>query len=82
MESKGRNIHTIIEKLRTHYLLFINNEFIKYYLLDMKIPKSDWVEIEDLVASNKYYKTRGYDFNKLYEQTLTFFSFLIKLKKK
>ena len=77
---KDKNIRDIIDRLRHHYELFTNNQFIKYYLHDFNIQKHDWLDIEDLIGSNKYYEAEGYDLDKLYNQILTFSSFLLKIK--
>ena len=78
---KDKGIHDLIEKLKSQYQLFIHNQFINYYLIDSDIPKNDWLDVEDLIESNKYYEAEGYDLKKLYEQILTFSSFLTKIKK-
>ena len=78
---KDKGIHDLIEKLKNQYQLFIHNQFINYYLIDSDIPKNDWLDVEDLIESNKYYEAEGYDLKKLYEQILTFSSFLTKIKK-
>jgi len=77
---KDKNIRDIIDRLRHHYELFTNNQFIKYYLHDFNIQKHDWIDIEDLIDFNKYYEAEGYDLNELYDQILTFSSFLLKIK--
>ena len=81
MKFKDKNIHDLIEKLKDRYQLFVHNQFINYYLLDSDIPKNDWLDIEDLIGSNKYYEAEGHDLNKLYDQILSFSSFLTKNKK-
>ncbi len=78
---RDKNIHDIIEKLSNHYNIFTNNEFMKYYLLDSKIQKNVWIDIEDLIYSNKNYEAVGYDLEKLYEQIWSFTSFLLIIKK-
>ena len=80
MKFKDKNIHDLIEKLKDQYQLFVHNQFINYYLLDSDIPKNDWLDIEDLIGSNKYYEAEGHDLNKLYDQILSFSSFLTKIK--
>ena len=80
MKFKDKKIQDIIDRLKIHYKLFINNQFIKYYLYDSNIPKNDWLDIEDLIDANKYYDAEGYDLRKLYDQLLTFSSFLLKIK--
>jgi hypothetical protein len=80
MKFKDKKIQDIIDRLKIHYQLFINNQFIKYYLYDSNIPKNDWLDIEDLIDANKYYDAEGYDLRKLYDQLLTFSSFLLKIK--
>jgi len=80
MKFKDKNIRDIIDRLRIHYQLFISNQFIKYYLYDFNIQKHDWLDIEDLISTNKYYEAEGYDLRKLYDQLLTFSSFLLKIK--
>jgi hypothetical protein len=81
MRFKDKNIHDIIGKLKNQYQLFIHNQFINYYLLNSDIPTNDWLDIEGLINANKYYEAEGYDFNKLYDQILTFTAFLTKIKK-
>jgi len=81
MKFKDKNICNIIGKLRNQYQVLITNQFINYYLLNSDIPKNDWIDIEGLINANKYYEAEGYDFNKLYDQILTFTAFLTKIKK-
>jgi len=81
MNFKDKIIYDIIEKLKNQYQLFISNQFISYYLNESNIPKNDWIDIEDLTNSNKYFEAEGYELEKLYEQTLTFTTFLVKIKK-
>lgn len=80
MKFKDKSIHDLIEKLKDQYQLFVHNQFINYYLLDSDIPKNDWLDVEDLIESNKYYEAEGHDLNKLYDQILSFSSFLTKIK--
>ncbi len=80
MKFKDKNIYSKIDTLKNQYQIFIHNQFINYYLLDSNIPKNDWLDIEDLINSNKYYEAEGYDLNKLYEQIFTFSSFLKRIK--
>jgi len=79
MKFKDKNIYSKIDKLKNQYQIFIHNQFINYYLLDSNIPKNDWLDIEDLINSNKYYEAEGYDLDKLYEQIFTFSSFLKRI---
>lgn len=81
MNFKDKIIYDLIEKLKNQYQLFISNQFISYYLNESNIPKNDWIDIEDLINSNKYFEAEGYELEKLYEQTLTFTTFLVKIKK-
>lgn len=81
MNFKDKIIYDLIEKLKNQYQLFISNQFISYYLNESNIPKNDWIDIEDLTNSNKYFEAEGYELEKLYEQTLTFTTFLLKIKK-
>ncbi len=81
MNFKDKIIYDIIEKLKNQYQLFISNQFISYYLNESNIPKNDWIDFEDLVNSNKYFEAEGYELEKLYEQILTFTTFLVKIKK-
>ncbi len=81
MKFKDKSIHDLIEKLKNQYLPFVHNQFINYYLVDSNIPKNDWLDIEDLIDSNKYVEAEGYDLNKLYDQILSFSSFITKIKK-
>jgi len=80
MKFKDKKIRDIIDRLKIHYQLFISNQFIKYYLYDSNIPQNDWLDIEDLISANEYYEAEGYDLRKLYDQILTFSSFLLKIK--
>ncbi len=80
MKFKDKSIYDLIEKLKDQYQLFVHNQFINYYLLDSDIPKNDWLDIEDLIGSNKNYEAEGHDLNKLYDQILSFSSFLKKIK--
>jgi hypothetical protein len=81
MNFKDKAIHDIIEKLKGQYQLFTGNQFINYYLNESNIPKNDWIDIEDLIHSNRYFEAEGYDLEKLYEQVHTFSSFLAKIRK-
>lgn len=81
MNFKDKIIHDIIEKLKNQYQLFTGNQFINYYLNESNIPKNDWMDIEDLMNSNRYFEAEGYDLEKLYEQIRTFSLFLTKIKK-
>ncbi len=80
MKFKDKNIHDLIEKLKDQYQPFDHNQFINYYLLDSDNSKNDWLDVEDLIESNKYYEAEGHDLNKLYDQLLSFSSFLTKIK--
>jgi len=80
MKFKDKKIRDIIDRLKIHYQLFISNQFIKYYLYDSNIPQNDLLDIEDLISANEYYEAEGYDLRKLYDQILTFSSFLLKIK--
>ena len=53
MKFKDKNIRDIIDRLKHHYELFVNNQFIKYYLNEFIIQKHDWLDIEDLIDFNK-----------------------------
>lgn len=75
------NITELIERLHEHYNVFFSNHFVKYYLLDSKIPKSVWVSIEDLMNSTKDSKVSGYELEALYEQIMSFASFLQTIQK-
>jgi len=80
MNFKDKTIHDIIERLKSQYQLFTGNQFINYYLNESNIPKNDWMDIEDLINSNRYFEAEGYDLEKLYEQIRTFSLFLTKIK--
>ena len=77
MSFEDKKIFDIIEELKNRYNIFTHNQFINYYLLDSKIPKNDWIDIEDLLNSNNTYEEEGYEFDKLYTQILAFTSFLL-----
>ena len=81
MTFKDKTVHDIIEKLKEQYNLVTSNQFFNYYLGEASITKNDWIDIEDLINSNKYFEAEGYDLEKIYEQTLTFSRFLVTLKK-
>ena len=81
MNFKDKAIRDMIDSLKKHYKIFISNQFISYYLNESNIPKNDWIDIEDLIESNKYFEGEGYDMDRLYDQILTFSRFLDKLKK-
>jgi hypothetical protein len=81
MKFKDESVKGIIANLVHQYNLFVSNQFINYYLMDAKISKSDWVEVEDLINSNKYYEAEGYDLEKFYEEILAFARFLTKIRK-
>jgi len=78
---KDKETHDILEKLKNQYQLFVHNKYINYYLLNSDIPTNDWLDIEDLIDSNKYFEAEGYDIRKLYDQIYTFSDFLEKIKK-
>ena len=78
---KNKDIYDLIERLHEHYNIFFSNQFIKYYLLDSRIPKSIWINIEDLMNATKEHHAVGYELEKLYEQILSFASFLQTIKK-
>jgi hypothetical protein len=80
MKFKDEKVKAVIDELIHHYHLFVSNQFINYYLMDAKISKSDWVDVEDLVNSNKYYEAEGYDLEKMYEDVLAFARFLTKIR--
>ena len=69
-------IRETLEKLSSHYYMFFNNQFIKYYLLDAKISKSIWLDVEDLMNSAKDFDVRGCELEKFYEQILSFVTFI------
>jgi len=81
MNFKDKDVHDVIERLKKQYQLFVHNQFINYYLLNSDIPKNDWLDIEDLVGSNKYFEAEGYELRKIYDQIYTFCNFLEKVKK-
>ena len=81
MKFKDAYIHDLIEILANQYQYFIKNKFINYHLLNSNITKNDWIHIEDLIDSNKYYESEGYDLNDLYDQILSLSSFILKIKK-
>jgi hypothetical protein len=81
MTIKDKNVSDIIDRLREHYTIFFSNQFIKYYLLDSKIPRNVWISIEDLMSTGQEYKIVGYELETLYEQILSFASFCQTIKK-
>jgi hypothetical protein len=81
MNFKDKSVRDAIDRLKHQYQIFTSNQFIIYYLNEAGIPKNDWIDIEDLIDSNKYYEGEGYDLDQLYEQILTFSRFVVKLKK-
>jgi hypothetical protein len=81
MNFKDKSVRDAIDRLKHQYQIFTSNQFIIYYLNEAGIPKNDWIDIEDLIDSNKYYEGEGYDLDRLYEQILTFSRFVVKLKK-
>jgi hypothetical protein len=76
---KDQKIFDTIERLKEQYHIFSSNNYIKSYLFEADISKSDWMDIEDLLNSNQYYDATGYDLDKLYDQLLTFSRFLTRL---
>jgi len=81
MNFKDKAVRDMIDNLKNHYRVFVSNQFISYYLNESNIPKNDWIDIEDLIDSNKYFEGEGYDMERFYDQILTFSRFLDKLKK-
>jgi len=82
MKLTDKLIREMIEKLSTHYNLFFNNQFIKYYLLDAKISKNIWLDVEDLMNSAKDFEVRGCELEKIYEQILSFITFISVMQTK
>jgi len=78
---KDQKIFDTIENLKERYRIFSSNNFIKSYLFEADISKSDWMDIEDLFNANQYYDSTGYDLGKLYDQLLTFTKFLTRLER-
>ena len=78
---KNKDIYELIGRLHEHYSIFFSNQFIKYYLLDSRIPKSIWINIEDLMSRTKEQQASGYELEKLYEQIMSFASFLQTIRK-
>ena len=78
---KDKSVQNIIDRLREHYSVFFSNQFIKYYLLDSKIPRSVWINIEDLMNAKQEYQVIGYELEPLYEQILSLTSFFQTIKK-
>jgi hypothetical protein len=78
---KNKNVYDLIERLHEHYNIFFSNQFIKYYLLDSRIPKSVWIHIEDMMNGTKEHQAVGYELEKLYEQIMSFATFLQTIKK-
>ena len=76
MELTEKLIREILEKLNSQYNLFFNNQFIKYYLLDTKISKNIWLDVEDLMDSVKDFDARGCELEKFYERILSFVTFI------
>jgi hypothetical protein len=81
MVIKDKNVQGIIDKIREHYNVFFSNQFVKYYLLDSKIPRNVWIHIEDLMNDRPEYQITGYELETLYEQILSFTSFFQTIKK-
>ena len=81
MNFKDKAVREVIDHLRQHYKVFTSNQFVSYYLNESGIPKNDWIDVEDLIESNKYYEGEGYDMERMYDQILSFSRFLDKLKK-
>jgi hypothetical protein len=81
MQFKDKAVYDNIERLKKHYQLFVHNQFINYYLLNSSIRKNDWIDVEDLVGSNKYFEAEGYGLRKLYDQIYTFCCFLEQISK-
>jgi hypothetical protein len=80
MKFKDERVKEIVGNLVHQYHLFVSNQFINYYLMDARISKSDWVDVEDLINSSKYYEAEGYDLEKFYEEILAFARFLTKIR--
>ncbi len=78
---KDQKIFDAIEKLKERYHIFSSNNYIKSYLFEVDITKSDWMDIEDLLNANQYYDATGYDLDKLYDQILSFTKFLTRLER-
>ncbi|MBN2322456.1 MAG: hypothetical protein JXQ30_01880 [Spirochaetes bacterium] len=69
-------VREIIEKLQDHYHTFYGNQFIRYYLLDSRIPRSIWLDIETLLDSEREFD----GLKDVYERILSFTSFVSDIK--
>ena len=81
MNFKDKSVRETIERLKNHYKVFTGNQFISYYLNESGIPKNDWIDVEDLIDSNKYFDGEGYEMERMYDQILSFSRFLDRMKK-
>lgn len=77
---KDKKVFEMIEKVKNHYELLTNNKFIRIRLFNSSIPKNDWMDIEDLLGSKKYYEAEGYSLEKLYDQLKAFIPFMKAVK--
>ena len=77
---KDKLIKEKLVELSSHYNLFYNNQFIKYYLFDAKISKNIWIDIECLMNSVNDFETSGCELKNLYEQISSFVDFITVMR--
>ena len=69
-------VREIIEKLGDHYNTFYGNQFVRYYLIDSRIPKNIWIDIENLLDLDREFD----GLKDVYERILSFTLFISDIK--
>jgi hypothetical protein len=69
-------VREIIERLQDHYNTFYGNQFIRYYLLDSRIPRNIWIDIETLLDPEREFD----GLKDVYERILSFTYFVSDIK--
>ena len=69
-------VRDIIDKLGDHYNTFYGNQFIRYYLLDSRIPRSTWLDIENLLDLEREFD----GLKDVYERIQSFTNFVSDVK--
>jgi hypothetical protein len=69
-------VREIIEKLSDHYNTFYGNQFVRYYLIDSRIPRSTWLDIESLLDLEREFDS----LKDAYERIQSFTIFVSEVK--
>lgn len=77
---RNEEIFKIVEKIRDHYHMNLNNRYIRKALLMMKVPRGTWDAIARLTEKTDFYKIQGYPYKELYEQIYAAATFVHQAK--